>query len=399
MSCLLHPLSLGIGLSPRSLMASCSGESPCPLHGFAPAYLRCFHGKAGMGYTEESAPGQKNEGLRLHIGGTRRQNQFPQSPQHLRVWSPSHDCHISCHPALAAPWQEVVMGTTRPIRLLRRPYTGQDASPVQAGLAPAPAAPPAAAAWPSTAHAARLSRGGPWPRASRCRQVMVFPGRHPRRGQARVPAPRWEGTSLLPAPRPGPRSRSRPPRRGPWAPASRQDGTGRDRTGWDGAAGAVQASPVRRQHGPELCGGSAAGGAPGEGSLPSSPGGPDAGPASAPTETEPRPQAQLPGRAGPQPTLPPHPCGQGQHPALISPCFPPARAGLRQAPEHPTGCQTCTPHGRTPAPAWRGEDLAGCKSPPGPLTGTGALSRVRIRPIHVRTCLTPSRHICPPPGG
>lgn len=59
---LLHPLSLGNWLSPWSLVASCSGEFPCPLHGFALAYLRCFHGKDGMGHAEESSPDQKMKG-------------------------------------------------------------------------------------------------------------------------------------------------------------------------------------------------------------------------------------------------------------------------------------------------------------------------------------------------
>lgn len=55
---LLHPPSLGMGLSPWSLVASCSGESPHPLHWFAPAYPSCFCSKSEMEHTEENTPGQ-----------------------------------------------------------------------------------------------------------------------------------------------------------------------------------------------------------------------------------------------------------------------------------------------------------------------------------------------------
>lgn len=111
---------------------------------------------------------------------------------------------------------------------------------------------------------------------------------------------------------PGPRFRGRPPWYGPSAPASRRDGMG---TGWgtgrDGSAGAIQVSPVRRQHGPGLCSGSAAGGAPNEGSLPSPPGAPEpkgrTNRASPSSDSGPRPRAQLPERVGPQPTLAPQP--------------------------------------------------------------------------------------------
>lgn len=53
-------------------------------------------------------------------------------------------------------------------------------------------APSVAAAWPSTTHAEHCSHGGLWPLASHCCQVMVFPGRRPQRGHARVPWPRRE---------------------------------------------------------------------------------------------------------------------------------------------------------------------------------------------------------------
>ncbi|XP_032552539.1 collagen alpha-1(I) chain-like [Chiroxiphia lanceolata] len=198
---------------------------------------------------------------------------------------------------------------------------------------PPPAA-PAATAWPSTAHAARRSRGGPWPHASRCCQVMVFPGWHPRRGQARVPAPCWEGTDSSPSPLPG-----APPR-----PLGLSIPAGRDGTERDGAAGAVQASPVRRQHSHGLCGGSAAGGAPDEGSLPSPPGapGPERRPCStsASADTGPRPREQIPERAGPQSTLAPQP--------RSAPAFPPAREGLRQAPGHPTAVRDLHTPRQTP---------------------------------------------------
>lgn len=186
------------------------------------------------------------------------------------------------------------MGTARPICLLRGPGIRQDASPVQTGLAPTPPAPPAAAAWPSTAHAARCSRGGPWPRASRCCQVMVFPGRHPRRGQARVPAPRWEGTGAPQVPAPAAGCSVAAPR-----PQHPGDGTRQNRMGRDGAVGAVQASPVRWQHGPGLCGGSAAGGTPGTGSFPSPPGAPQPRLRTCPDSVSDRRGAPSPGAGSP----------------------------------------------------------------------------------------------------
>lgn len=294
------------------------------------------------------------------------------------------------------------MGTVRPVCLLRGPCTGQDASPVQAGLAPGPPAPPAAAAWPSTAHAARRSRGGLWPRASRCRQVMVFPGRHPRRGQERVPAPRWEWTGP-PSPLPAPRSRGRPPRRGPSAPASRRngterDGTGRDRTGRDGTGrssrcssgfsrpAAARPQALRR----ERCRRGA-----GRGQPPFGPGSPGAGATDVPRQC-------LRRRGAPSPGAAPRAHRTAAHAGPAAPlglCFPPAWARLRRAPGHPTGVPDLRPRRQTPAR----EGERGWGLPLPRLQEPSWAIKRRRSPFHgqdqAHPWEPPPRHMRPPPRG
>lgn len=197
--------------------------SPCPLHGFTPANPRCSCHGAKLGYAEESSAGQKergSSGALLAWGAKTSPHRPPAASQGMlaRPQAPlaaSTSTLRGWHPAV--PRQGAVTGTTR--RMNPPSARRQDASPRQAGLAPGPPAPPAAAAWPSTAHAAHRSRGGPWPRASRCRQVTVFPGRHPRRGPARVPWPPPAGAG---PPGPAPTAPPRPP--GPSSTAGRDGG-------------------------------------------------------------------------------------------------------------------------------------------------------------------------------
>lgn len=242
------------------------------------------------------------------------------------------------------------MSTARPMCLLRgraprrmRPGAGR------AGTVPP--APPAAAARPSTAHTARR-----------------FPGRHPRRGRRGSP---------LPQP----------------APASRRDGTGRDRTGRDGtgcssrcSSGFSRPAAARPQAlRQERCRRDA-----GRGQPPLAPGSPGAGATDVPRHCLRRHRAPSPGAApraaGPQP--------------MPGPGLPQCRQGRAKLRSTPRGCQTRTTRpGRSPAPAWGHLDgvcrCHGCKSPTGPLTGTGALPTVRI---HVRTHLTPPPHVSPARG-
>lgn len=222
---LLHPHRSECDCPLRARWHPTAAGFPRPLHGFTPANPRCSCRGAKLGYAEESAAGQKvrgSSGALLAWGAKTSPHTPPASSQGMlaRPQAPlaaSTATLRGWHPAV--PCQGAVTGTTRRTNPLCAPCAGQDASPRQAGLAPGPPAPPAAAAWPSTAHAAHRSRGGPWPRASRCRQVTVFPGRHPRRGPARVPWPPPAGAG---PPGPAPTAPPRPP--GPSSTAGRDGG-------------------------------------------------------------------------------------------------------------------------------------------------------------------------------